>query len=139
MVEQHYNKQMTKMKGIYLLILLTMSLISCEQKKSNRIILGKSYAEQELNLALSDSFSHNVIDNKIVIIKDSLTAIKIAEPILFSIYGKDNISNQSPYETYFIDNYWVIIGTLPNGWKGGTFLIIIDSRDCRIIKITHGK
>jgi len=68
-----------------------------------------------------------------------LTAISVAEPILFSIYGKDNITKQRPYEIYFIDNYWVIAGTLPKGYLGGTFLIIIDSKDSEIIRITHGK
>lgn len=139
MVGRHNNRQMTNIKAIFFLILLTMSLTSYGQKKSDRLILGKSYAEQELNLALTDSVRHNVIDNKTLIIKDSLTAINIAEPILFSIYGKDNITKQRPYETYLIDNYWLITGTLPKGWKGGTFLIIIDSRNSRIVRITHGK
>ena len=100
---------------------------------------GKSYAEQELKSALADKSQHNVIDSKTIIIKDSETAISIAEPILFSIYGKDNITKQQPYENYFIDNYWVISGTLPKKYLGGTFLIIIDARDCKIVRITHGK
>jgi hypothetical protein len=63
----------------------------------------------------------------------------MVEPILFSIYGKDNIITQRPYEIYPIENYWVITGTLPNGMLGGTFLIITDARDGKIIKLTHGK
>ncbi|MFA9213994.1 MAG: YbbC/YhhH family protein [Candidatus Methylacidiphilales bacterium] len=118
---------------------MTFILIACEQTKNHRIILGKEYAEQEIKSLLIDKHQHNVIDNKTVIIKDSLTAITVAEPILFSIYGKDNITKQRPYEIYFIDNYWLITGTLPSGWKGGTFLIIIDSRNSKIIRITHGK
>jgi hypothetical protein len=100
---------------------------------------GKSYAEQELKLALADNPMHNVIDSKSIIIEDSVTAISIAEVILFSIYGKDNITKQRPYENYLIDNYWVISGTLPKNYLGGTFLIIIDSRNNRIVRITHGK
>ena len=119
--------------------LLTLALTANGQKKSDRTYFGKSYAEQELKLALSDKSQHNVINKKTSIINDSLTAIKIAEPILFSIYGKDNITEQQPYEIYLIDNYWVIGGTLSKEYIGGTFLIIIDSHDCRIIKITHGK
>lgn len=126
-------------RRIYYLTLLTFILIACEQTKNHRIILGKEYAEQEIKSLLIDKHQHNVIDNKTVIIKDSLTAITVAEPILFSIYGKDNITKQRPYEIYFIDNYWLITGTLPSGWKGGTFLIIIDSRNSKIIRITHGK
>jgi len=88
---------------------------------------------------LSGKSQHNIIDNKTIIIKDSSTAINVAEPILFSIYGKNNITEQRPYEIYFIDNYWVLTGTLPKGSAGGTFLIIIDSRNSKVLRITHGK
>ena len=130
---------MKKVKTLFLLTLLTFAMAACGQTKNERTILGKSYAEQELKSALTDKSQHNVIDNKTIIIKDSLTAINIVEPILFSIYGKDKITKQRPYEIYFIDNYWLITGTLPKEKVGGTFLIIVDSRDSRIIKITHGK
>ena len=138
-LQRHNNRPMTNIKAIYFLTLLTFTLTACGQTKSDRTILGKSYTEQELKSALTDKSQHNVIDNKTTIIKDSLTAINVAEPILFSIYGKDNITKQRPYEIYFIDSYWVIGGTLPKEYLGGTFLIIIDSRDCKIIRITHGK
>ncbi len=139
MVGRHNNRPMKNIKAIYLLTLLTSTLTACGQTKGDRTILGKSYAEQELKSALTDKTQHNVIDNRNIIIKDSLTATNIAEPILFGIYGKDNITKQRPYEIYFIDNYWLITGTLPSGWKGGTFLIIIDSRDSKVVRITHGK
>ena len=130
---------MKNIKTLFFLTLLTFTLTACGQTKNDRIILGKSFAEQELKSALTDKSRHNVIDNKTVIIKDSLMAINLVEPVLFSIYGKDNITKQRPYEIYFIDNYWLITGTLPKEYVGGTFLIIVDSRDSRIIKITHGK
>ena len=97
------------------------------------------YAEKELKLALTDKTIHNVIGNNNIILKDSLTAIKIIEPILFSIYGKDNITEQRPYSVYFIDNYWVINGTMKKVHPGGVFSIIIDARNCQVIRITHGK
>ena len=139
MVRRPNDRQMTNIKTFCFLTLLTFTLAACGQTKDNRTIIGKSYAQQELKLALNDRGQHNVIDNKTVIIKDSLTAINVAEPILFSIYGKENITKQRPYEIYFIDNYWVITGTLPKDYLGGTFLIIIDSKDSKIIRITHGK
>ena len=119
--------------------MLTFTLSACGQPKGDRTILGKEYAEREIKSSLLDKSQHNVINNKAVIIKDSLTALNIAEPLLFSIYGKNNITKQRPYEIYFIDNYWLITGTLPSDWKGGTFLIIMDSRDSKVIRITHGK
>ena len=91
------DKQMTKIKTFCFSTLLTFTLAACGQIKNSRTIIGKSYAQQELKSVLNDKGQHNVIDNKTVIIKDSLTAINIAEPILFSIYGKDNIIKQRPY------------------------------------------
>lgn len=130
---------MINLKAIFFLTTLTISLNACGQNKSDHLIVGKSHAQKALKSALSGKAQHNVIDNKSIIIKDRLTAIQIAEPILFSIYGKDNIIQQRPYEAYFVDNYWVITGTLPEDYLGGTFLIIINAFNIQIIKISHGK
>ena len=122
----------------YILILfLTFTITACSQ--NDRSIMGKKFAENELELALSNKSQHNVLDNKELILKDSSTAINIAETILFSIYGKEKIESEKPYETYLINNYWVIAGTLPKDSLGGTFLIIIDARNSEVLKITHGK
>lgn len=129
---------MTNVRAIFCFTFLMLTS-ACNQQQNNRAILGQAYAEKELKSALTDRTQHNVIDNKTAIIKDSITAIRVAEPILFSIYGKDNITQQRPYEAYFIDNYWVISGTLPKNYAGGTFLILIDARNSRIVRITHGK
>jgi len=117
--------------------MLTLNI--CGQTTNDKFASKKTDAENQLKLALKDTVQHNVIDNKNIIIKDSLTAISISELILFNIYGKKNITNQKPYEIDLIDNYWIIRGTLPKGYKGGNFLIILDSRNSKIIKITHGK
>jgi hypothetical protein len=139
MVKKNTERLMKLMKLIYFLTILTISFSACGQSKPDRQILGRKLAEQELKSTLSDKSLHNVVINKENIIKDSLTAINIAEQILFGIYGKDQIRKQLPYETYFIDNYWVISGTLPRDYVGGTFLIILDARDSRVLRITHGK
>ncbi|MCA8830338.1 YbbC/YhhH family protein [Hymenobacter sp. BT728] len=70
---------------------------------------------------------------------DSAAAVRVAEPILFRTYGKKNIVHERPYEVYLIDKYWVVMGTLPEDWMGGVFIIILDSRDSRMIELTHGK
>lgn len=127
------------MKNILFVLLTLTTLTSCGQNKQERITLGKKYAEQRLKSALTDTTKHNVINNSNSIINDSLTATTIAETILFRIYNKTNITKQRPYEINHINNYWVLNGTLPKGTLGGTFLIIIDDRNSRIIKITHGK
>ncbi len=85
---------------------------------------------------------HNSNEKQILadtLIKDSETAINVSEAILFKIYGKNNITRQKPYKTYLVDGYWILNGTLPEKMKGGTFLIIINSKNGQVIKLTHGK
>ena len=130
---------MKYIKSTLTFLMLVIYLTACGQSKSDRLILGKKNAEEEIKSALSDTTKHNVINSKTIIIKDSLTATTIAESVLFGVYGKTNITKQKPYEIYHIDNYWLLTGTLPKGWVGGTFLIIMDDRNSQIIKITHGK
>jgi hypothetical protein len=96
----------------------------------NRAIIKESITDKSL---------HNVLNLNKPIIKDSITAISVAEPILFGLYGKKTILSEKPYSIHHIDNYWMISGTLPKGSLGGTFLIIIDEMDCKVIRITHGK
>jgi hypothetical protein len=130
---------MLSLKNIYFFAFIIFTFNACGQIKNNRWRLGRAYAEKELNTALTDKNQHNVLTTQGILIKDSITAVNIIEPILFSVYGKDNIAHQRPYECYFINSYWVITGTLPKSYKGGTFLLIMEARDCKIIRLTHGK
>jgi NTF2 fold immunity protein len=126
-------------KKILTLFSLLVYMTSCGQNKSDRLILGKKYAEEELKSSLTDTTKHNVLKSETLIIKDSLTATTIAESILFGIYGKVNITKQKPYEVYHIENYWLLKGTLPKDSHGGTFFIILDARNSQTIRISHGK
>lgn len=129
---------MTRIRTYIWILLLSFVSVSCIQT-NNRTTSDKTNTENQLKYVLSDKNQYNLIDNKRIVIKDSLTAISVAEPILFGIYGKDNIINQKPYEIHLIDSCWILSGTLPKNMVGGTFLIIIDARNSKIIKITHGK
>ncbi|MCV2486319.1 YbbC/YhhH family protein [Flavobacterium sp. SH_e] len=119
---------------ILIALLLILIFSCCSHSK-----YGSDQAEFELKRALEDPSHDNFVDNKKVLIKDNQTAIKIAEPILFSIYGEDEIKHQKPYEVNLINNHYVINGTLLWGEQGGTFLIIIDARNAKVLKITHSK
>ncbi|WP_291147872.1 YbbC/YhhH family protein [Flavobacterium sp. UBA7680] len=122
----------------FLVVFLILSFNAYSQNK--RLILGKEYAQKELKTTLSEEAPGNYVDNERILLKDKSSAIKVAESILFGIYGKQNILDQKPYEVYFLDKYyWFIEGTLPENSKGGTFLIIIDARNSKILRITHGK
>lgn len=131
---------------LFLLALMAVTIVSCrsERKVNYKVdsptlfILNKRYKENELKTELLDTALHNII-NKILIVKDEKTAIGLAEPILFNIYGRKNIIRQRPYEIQKLVAYYIIKGTLPEGSWGGVFLIVIDSRDARIVRLTHGK
>jgi hypothetical protein len=122
----------------YLLIFSVLfSQVSCGQSYKGRTTLGVDYAKQELKSALQNPTEKQILAD--TLIKDKETAIQISEAILFKIYGKDNITAQRPYETNFIDGYWILNGTLQKDILGGTYLIIINSTNGQIIKLTHGK
>ena len=125
----------TKRLNLALLLIVGLSMLSFStfgQSKSDSI------ARANLNASLNDIKLHNALNFKEPIIKDSLIAVAVAEPILFGIYGKDNILEQKPYIIHHIDHYWMISGTLHYD-VGGTFFIIIDAKDSKVIRLTHGK
>src|ERR1700722_7224693 len=73
------------------------------------------------------------------VIPDKETAVAVAEPILFRIYGKDQIIHEQPYVANLVDGYWILNGTLPEGWVGGTFLIVLSARDGKVVRLIHTK
>jgi|ERR1041385_7687555 hypothetical protein len=123
---------MLKMKCLFIGLFIT--LCSCAQ---DHRILGIENARNELKDALKEKPGENLFVRKSI--KDRQTAINEAEPILFRAYDKDQIIKERPYEAYLINGYWVLSGTLPKKMLGGAFLIIINSVDGRVIKLTHYK
>ena len=106
------------------------------QDFKGRVMLGEQHAKDAIKKAIEKIDEKPFYDT---LIKDEETAIAVVEPILFKNYGKKNIINERPYECYLVDRYWYISGTLPKGWKGGVFEIIISSKNGQIIKLIHGK
>ncbi|MDR3227048.1 MAG: YbbC/YhhH family protein [Prevotellaceae bacterium] len=70
-------------------------------------------------------------------VPDEETAIKIAETIWYPIYG-DVIEYEKPFNAELIDNVWIVQGTLKTN-KGGAAYIEIQKKDCKILKVAHGK
>lgn len=102
-----------------------------------RTMLGKEIARKELTKFINNP-NANLLKGR-VLIKNKEMLISIVEPILFEIYGKENIISERPYEIYLIDDYWLMMGTLPANMVGGTFTIVINRITCGIIGISHGK
>jgi hypothetical protein len=124
---------------ILLGLIASASLMVSGQNRNSRTILGEEFTKVQLKESLTNTTLHNVFNDGRELIVDEKTVVAIAEIILFKTYGQKNIEKQRPYEVYKIDSFWSISGTLPKEMLGGTFLIIIDSRDCSVIRLTHGK
>ncbi|WPU92352.1 YbbC/YhhH family protein [Mucilaginibacter sabulilitoris] len=119
--------------GLTLLVIL-MPLFSLAQQHQ---MLGLEVAKSELKDALVNKTDVKIKVDKVI--SNKQTAIAVSEPILFKVYGKDQILQERPYEVYKINGYWVLNGTLPEGMLGGGFLIILAAKDGQVLKLTHYK
>jgi hypothetical protein len=134
-----------------LVFLLTLLIIySCTSptptvntiKTSNNTIehthdtLGQQFARSQITKLLLGKAQPFTWDT---LIKTPATAIAMAEPILFDVFGKEQIVSEKPYEVYLIDGYWYLAGTIPKGVEGGGFEIIFSAKDAKIIRLTHYK
>jgi hypothetical protein len=114
------------------------SLQSCENVGKEPHYLGKEHAKKTVANALTDTTA-GVRRSGRPLIETETAAINFAEVLTFSIYGKARIRSQRPYETYLIDGYWIVTGTLPRNADGGTFQIIFSAKDGRVVRITHSR
>lgn len=71
-------------------------------------------------------------------VPDRETAVKIAEAVWTPVYGK-KIAAEKPYQARLIgDSVWVVTGTLHTD-VGGTAYIQLRKKDCKVLKMIHGK
>lgn len=137
MKKMRSTKVQVSMKNIILFLIL-ISILSCNKEIETPSFEKIKLSEKETLREINDSTLHNAI-GKDEIITNEKTAISIAEPLLFSVYGKENIVKQRPYKIGKVQNYWVVSGSLPKPQIGGVFEMIIDSKNGEIIRLTHGE
>jgi hypothetical protein len=71
------------------------------------------------------------------LVPDQETAIKIAEVVLFRLYGQENIIAQRPYKVKKDDDIWWISGTLNSNEFGSAFNIAISKQTGAILHLEH--
>jgi hypothetical protein len=121
---------------IYLLLwLLGVSPVAA-QSFTGRTVLGEQHARQQV-LSIVKKAPAKAFAKPLLPTKEA--AIVVAEPILFNTYGKQHIIRERPYEAYLINGYWYISGTLPERRLGGTFEIIMEANNGRVVHLTHYK
>ena len=98
-----------------------------------------------ITLACGSIFGQNLtqlFDRPGGLVPDEQTAIKIAEAVLFPIYGEKIIRGEKPYLVKLADGKWTIDGSMPKTKGdeivlGGTFHIVISQRDGQVLEIGH--
>jgi hypothetical protein len=73
------------------------------------------------------------------LVPDKETAIKIAEAVLFRLYGENSIKGQRPYVVREDDYIWWISGTLPKDNFGNVFNIGISKHTAAVLRLTVGE
>ncbi len=124
----------------FMLLLTNLTVqTGCQRKIEAKSMERQKMYENYIDTIIVERNNYNEIDKKRILIKDEKTFVNIIEPILFDIYGRENIISERPYEVYFAKNYWIISGDLPPTVEGGVFKAIMDARTCEIIRIEHGE
>ncbi len=126
-----------KQNFLFSLLLGTIILVTvkCSTRKTHHFD-SQEYWRSELNKFLADTSKQFYADT---LITNEKTAIAIAEPILAAKYGQAQINKEKPLNAIRVDNYWIVDGTLPKDWVGGTATIILRATDGKVIKLTHYK
>jgi hypothetical protein len=70
------------------------------------------------------------------LVPDRETAIKIAEVVLFRLFGEDTITAQRPYTVKEEDFIWWINGNIPKEKLGFTFKIAISKQTGAILHLS---
>lgn len=104
-------------------------------------LIGEEKCSEIILETLGDSLFtvHKNCKDKDILLRTDQQAIKIVEPILFETYSKEQIESQKPYESYLINGYWIIKGTLSQNYEGGVFRTIVDAYSGKILDVSHGK
>ncbi len=64
-------------------------------------------------------------------------AIEIAAIVAEPIYGKSVLAHEQPLQARLEGDVWIVTGTLPAGYKGGTLECRISKRTGQILRMIH--
>jgi hypothetical protein len=112
------------MKRLFILLLLAVSVASFSYKN----IVGARKQDPYTGYVPKEGF-----------VPDENTAKRIAEDIWVPIYGQDIINTEKPFHVALRDSIWVVAGHLKQGYVGGVAYIEIRKKDCKVLKVYHGK
>lgn len=125
-------------KIIYFFLLLAVIFSSCTKKAWVKLDIDEANSciyEFEQHDSLCKLYSDKKLIYNVEI------AISIAEVYLFDKFGKNRIINERPYKINIVNDCWVIEGNYDKeaNEKTGSFVIVINSTDGRVIGLAHYK
>ena len=65
--------------------------------------------------------------------------VNVAEEVLFPIYGEEHIKGEQPYRIKKYKEKWIVTGSLPEGYDGGVFEMVINAENSQVESLIHGK
>lgn len=131
-----------------LFFILALFVMSCTSNTSN--MREETQQSQQPEYVMNDSLSTDYyIDMKGYIPVEGLVptadiAVKIAECVLFEIYGKEKIEKEKPFSVNLRDGVWIIEGNIPDIKNGditfcGQVYMEIKKSNGEILKLLHTK
>lgn len=127
-----------------IIIIFACFCLSCHEKtnniKNSTIIPAKDKPLFNLVDSINYYTSNGYIPKNGILSTDTI-AVKVAEIILFNIYGENQIKDQRPYNVVLKENVWIIEGdtNTKDNFFGGTFYIELSKETGAILKIIHTK
>lgn len=131
-----------------LFFILALFVMSCTSNTSK--MREETQQSQQPEYVMNDSLSTDYyIDMKGYIPVEGLVptadvAVKIAECVLFEIYGKEKIEKEKPFSVNLRDGVWIIEGNIPDIKNGditfcGQVYMEIKKSNGEILKFLHTK
>lgn len=131
-----------------LFFILALFVMSCTSNTSN--MREETQQSQQPEYVMNNSLSTDYyIDMKGYIPVEGLVptadvAVKIAECVLFEIYGKEKIEKEKPFSVNLRDGVWIIEGNIPDIKNGditfcGQVYMEIKKSNGEILKLLHTK
>lgn len=129
------------MKKQFIILFMILCLSCCKQNVITQTSTNTQQKDTIITLAIVSPEKPIFIEDGInltrkKLVPDEETAFNIAIAVLSNIYGKKQLESESPFNVYLRDSIWVVYGTQKHQ-KGGFSYIEINSREGRVLKISH--
>jgi hypothetical protein len=72
-----------------------------------------------------------------LVVPTAEVAKAIHSAVAGAVYGKADVEKERPFRAVRSGEYWVVFGSLPPGFVGGTAVTVIRASDGRVMRIIH--